>query len=452
MKKIVLMMVVGLSLPLMSQQPLMTDSLRMMLDAVSEQQYTSQLSLSLQEAQEYAVQQNRTLQNASIDAKRAHAQRWQTIAAMLPQLDGSIGKTVMYDDEFNEKKISLDPSQPPMSMSPWTYGLTASVGLNGQAIVGALLNNLAIKMQDITYQQSESDLRANVVESYVAVLVMEDVVALMDSSLANMEKLAEQTDRMAAVGAIESTQADQLRVRVNQLRNTAMQNKRSTVLAYNALRVLLNVDAQTELVLTNQLHDVISPESALSVLFEGFDIHNNFNYQLLEKNVDLAKLNLHMAGWAYGPTVSAYYQYSYRDYGKDGGFTMMNSPHTVGFTLTMPLWSSGVRAAGVHDKRLALQQAKNTFSEMTENLNIQYQQLRYNLTNAYETYATENENISVAKRVFQNVSNKYNWGAASAIELTNASNDLITAQSSYVQAVLELVNAEVELNKFLNNK
>jgi outer membrane protein TolC len=37
------------------------------------------------------------------------------------------------------------------------------------------------------------------------------------------------------------------------------------------------------------------------------------------------------------------------------------------------------------------------------------------------------------------------------MELTNASNDLINAQSSYVQAILSLVNAQVGLEKFLNN-
>ena len=45
------------------------------------------LSLSLQEAQSYALQQNRALKNASLAVQEAYAARWQTIAAMLPQVD-----------------------------------------------------------------------------------------------------------------------------------------------------------------------------------------------------------------------------------------------------------------------------------------------------------------------------------------------------------------------------
>ena len=89
--------------------------------------------------------------------------------------------------------------------------------------------------------------------------------------------------------------------------------------------------------------------------------------------------------------------------------------------------------------------------ETTDQLGIQYQQLRFNLSNAFETYTNERDNMNVTKRVFNNVTNKFQWGAASGLELTNASNDLISAQSTYVQAVLTLVNAQVELAKFLNN-
>ena len=59
--------------------------------------------------------------------------------------------------------------------------------------------------------------------------------------------------------------------------------------------------------------------------------------------------------------------------------------------------------------------------------------------------------MEVSKRVFASATNKYKYGASSNMELTNASNDLINVQSSYIQSILSLVNAQVELEKFLNN-
>ncbi len=426
------------------------DSTLLLLEQMMRPNYNSTLSLSLEDAMDYAIKQNRTLQNASLEVKKAHAQRWQTIAQLLPQADGTFGKSNMYDANWDEKKIQLNPLEPPMSMSPWSLGITVSEGINAQAIVGVLLNNIAIEMQDITYQKTELDLRGDVLVSYTSVLVLQDVSNLLDSSLTNMIALADQTKKMVEVGAAESTQYDQIAVKVNTLRNSVNASKRNLRLTEDALKVLLNVDGLTDLQLTNTLDEVLNLDKALGVLFENYDIRNNYDYQLLEKNVELAKENVIMAGMAYLPTVAAYYKYT-GQYGKNI-FTMMSSPHTVGFTLSMPIWSSGKRAAAVNEKQVALKEAENTLSQTKDNLDIQYHNLRYTLVNNYETYLNVKDNTEVTQRVMKNIANKYQWGAASALEVTTASNDLITAQSSYVNAVMSLVQSAVELEKFLNNK
>ena len=402
------------------------------------------LNLSLAEAQDYAVETNRSLKNASLAVQKAYAQRWQTIASMLPSADLSWGYTSMmgYKMNFSGMPIEMPDNG--------TLGVTAAVGINGQAIVGALLNNVAIDMQKLNLQQSEDNLRANIKTSYASVLVLQNVVTLLESSLANIERMAEMTQRSVDVGAAEQTTADLIKVRVNTLKNNINANLRSTQLALNALKVLLDVPAETELVLTSTLEDFLSAEAVLALLGNDFILENNLNYQLLEKNVELAKKNVHMAGWAYGPTVALAYQYSQKDYfGEKEGFNM-TPPNAVSLNISMPLWSSGKRAAGVVEKKIALEEARNTFAETANNLGIQNEQLRYNLQNGYETYMNEKDNMAVTQRVFESTTNKFNQGAASNLDLVNASNDLITAQSSYVQAVLTLVNAQVELEKFLN--
>lgn len=444
----------------------------------------SELKLSLTEAQDYAVQANRTLRNANLAVQEAYAKRWQTIAQMLPQVDMSWQYNKLYNADGSPYQFSfgsdttstsyllnkamtadlvergkIDPSilqqkessSQVYEMSDNTFSISASIGINGQAIVGVVLNNIAIDMQKISKEQSEDNLRANVKTSYASVLVLQDVVALLDSSLQNVEKLAVMTQRSVDVGAAEQTSADQIMVRVNTLRNNINSNKRSMQLAIASLKVLLDVPVETELTLTSTLDDMLSAEAVLNLLGQDFSIANNLNYQTLQKNVELAKANVHMAGWAYGPTVGLAYNYTKQGRMDGAPFFSMNPPHTIAVSVSMPLWSSGKRAAGVVEKKIALEEARNTLAETTDNLGIQDQQLRYTLQNAFESYLTEKENLDVTQRVFQSTTNKYNYGASSNLELVNASNDVISAQSTYVQAVLTLVNAEVELQKFLNN-
>ena len=405
------------------------------------------LSLSLKEAQDYAVKQNRTLKNASLAVQEAYAQRWQTIASMLPSADASYAYSdyLGYNATMSMMGQDININMPNVG----AFTVTAAVGINGQAIVGALLNNVAIDMKKIALEKSENELRSSITSSYVSVLALRSISNLLDSSLNNIENLERMTQDAVNVGTAEQTAADQIHVRVNTLKNSINVQKRNIELATNSLKVLLDVPVETEVVLTESIDEVLSPEKVLNLLSQNFAVENNLNYQLLAKQVELAKRNVHMAGWAYGPTLALAYNYTNQQYYGEGGMRM-TPPNVIQVSVKMPLWSSGKRAAGVVEKKIALEEAKNTLSETTDNLAIQYRQLCFDLTNAYETYMNEKENIEVTQRVFRSTTEKYKWGAASNLELTNASNDLINAQSTYVQAMLSLVNAQAELEEFLN--
>ena len=405
------------------------------------------MNLSLKDAQEYAVQQNRTLKNASLAVQEAYAQRWQTIAAMLPQVDGSYSYSnyLGYSATLSMGGLDAKINMPNVG----ALGITATVGINGQGIVGALLNNVAIKMKKIALEKSENELRSSVMSAYVSVLALQSITGLLDSSLVNIQDLEQMTQNAVTVGAAEQTSADQIRVRVNTLKNNINAQKRNVELATNSLKVLLDVPVETELVLTENMDEVLSPARVLDLLSQNFAIENNLNYQLLQQQVELAKRNVQMAGWAYGPTVALAYNYQNQKYYGEGGMRM-TPPNVVQVTVKMPLWSSGKRAAGLVEKKIALEEAKNTLSETSDNLEIQYRQLCFDLTNAYETYMNEKDNIEVTRRVFASATNKFKYGASSNMELTNASNDLINAQSTYVQAMLSLINAQAELEEFLN--
>ena len=405
------------------------------------------LSLSLSEAQDYAVKQNRTLKNASLAVQEAYAQRWQTIAAMLPQADGSYSYSNYcgYTAEMTMMGNKININMPNVG----ALGVTASIGINGQGIVGALLNNIAIDMKKIALEKSEDELRSSIMSSYVSVLALQSITNLLDSSLNNIQNLERITQNAVNAGAAEQTAADQIRVRVNTLKNNINTQKRNIELATNSLKVRLDVPVETELTLTDNIDHILSPERVLTLLATDFDIRNNLSYQQVAKSAELAKRNVHMASWAYGPTLALAYNYQNQKYYGEGGMRM-TPPNVVQVSVKMPLWSSGKRAAGVIEKKIAYEEAKNTLSEMTDNLAIQYRQLCFNLTNAYETYINEKDNIEVSQRVFNSATEKFKWGAASNLELTNASNDLINAQSTYVNAMLTLINAQADLEEFLN--
>ncbi len=128
----------------------------------------------------------------------------------------------------------------------------------------------------------------------------------------------------------------------------------------------------------------------------------------------------------------------------------MTPPNAVSISLSVPIFSSGRNFTGVKEAKLAYKKQLNTLADTKDGLNIQHSQLKYNLSSAYESFDTQKKNVEVSQRVFTNISNKYEHGLASSLDVTNSGTNLIAAQSSYVQALLELVNAQIALEELLN--
>ena len=438
------------------------------------------LRLSLSEAQQYAAEHNASMQNADLDVKKAELSRWKTLSTMLPQVKagfdyqnmcgytmnfGSRGgsMTSMFPDSITIGGVTMPISIPSsgtesssaestgIAMNPsGTFSITASVALTGAQIVGTMLQDIAMQMTDISRQMTEQQTRSNVKNVYVSILVMEQTVGLLDSSLANLESLAATSQAAVNVGAAEQVDADKLQVQVASMKSSINSTRRSLQALRNSMLLQLGADVSAELELTTPVDEILSVTGAAQLLSRGFDITKNYNYQLLEQNEQVAKRNVTMAYMDLTPTLSAYYQYSAKTYfGKDEGFNM-TPPNMVGASVSLPLFTSGTRTANIKSAKIDLQEAVNSRRQAEDGLRVQYNQLSYDLASALENYDIQSRNLDVTRRVFDNITEKYNYGRASSLEVTNASTDIISAQSNYIQAVMNVVSAQLALENLLN--
>jgi outer membrane protein TolC len=234
------------------------------------------------------------------------------------------------------------------------------------------------------------------------------------------------------------------------METTISSTKRSLEMLYNSLRLQMGTGASVEITLTQTVEDLLNIEGALQLLKADFILDNNFNYQLVKQSSDLSKKQIALNDWSYGPTVSAFYQYTKKSYfGKDEGFNM-TPPNLVGASISIPIFSSGGKYAKVREAKISHEEKLNTLADTKEALTIQHSQLRYNLTSAFESYETQKKNIAVNQRILENISKKYEQGMASSLEVTTTGTNLIAAQNGYVQALMEVVTAQIALEKLLN--
>lgn len=404
----------------------------------------SSLVVSLDEAKQYAVEHNRTVQNAGLSVKQAEAARWQAIASMLPQVSGSLDYTNMcgYEMKMAGMPIPMNPTG--------TLGIQASMTISGQQIVGSLISDLAKDMQDVAKAKTIQAIEANVTNVYVNILATQETVELLRKNMVNLETLYKMTENAVKVGSAEQIDADQLSVQVASMESAINNTDRAIEVLKSTLQLLLGVDASTEVVLSNKLDDILNVDEAMKLLSSELVLEDNYDYALSKQQAELAKKQVTLKAMEYVPSVTGFYQYSAKTYFGEAEGMNMTPPNTVGVTLSVPIWSSGVRAAGVTEKKLAYQAAQNTLADTEDQLRVSDRQYRYDLVSAYDNYQIQKRNIEVTQRVFDNMSKKFEYGYASSLDVTNTSTNLITAQQNYIQALTSMVNAHINLKNLLN--
>lgn len=401
------------------------------------------LNLSFDDAVNMAIERNRTLQNASLDVKKAEAAKWEAIASMLPQVSGSLSysSNLNYAMELMGQKITMPSSG--------QLGIQAAIAVSAAQIISTQIGKISVDMANISREQSEQEITNQVRILYYSALVSGQTQELLTKNLESLQKLYEYSQNAVNVGAAEQVDADQIMVQVATMETTLSSSKRSMEMVYNSMRLFLNIDVDQEIVLTQKIEDLLSIQNAMALIEEDLVLENNYAYQLVNQSAKLTKKQVDLAGWAYAPSLSAFYQYTGKKNFGEAKFNM-TVPHTLGLTLSVPIFSSGQRYKALQGAKIAHEKQMNTLADTEMSLKIQHRQLKYNLTSALERLQTQQKNVEVTQRVFDNISLKYEHGYSSSMDVTTAGTNLIGAQSSYVQALLEFVNAQIELEKLLN--
>ena len=404
------------------------------------------ISFTLAEAQQYAIDHNRTLANASIDIQKVQASRWQTIAGMLPQVTAATSYS-------NMMGYKMDIGQMQISMPPYaTFNVSSSIALSGAQIVSLQVSDISRKMADINLHKTEQDIAEQVETLYFSALVIDETIGLLEKNMVSMLKLLRITQNSVDVGVAEQTDADQLKLQAASLENTINTTRSSLEMLYNTLRVQLCLEDDVEIVLTESIDDLLNVQRAAALLDEEFDIDRNYDYQLLKQNTELARKQIALTGWSNGPTFSVYHQYNGRHNFSNEPTMNMTPPNMIGAQLNIPIFTSGKMTAAMKDARLAYKKQLNQLEDSELALRVQHRQLVYDLHNALAKYDIQKQSVAVAQRVFDNVALKYEHGVSSSMDVTNSGTNLVTAQSNYVQALLDIVNAQLALEKLLNNR
>jgi outer membrane protein len=416
------------------------------------QEAPASLSLTVDQAVEYALDKNKSVASAKYDLLASEKAKWEAIAAGLPTIDGSA--SISNNLAIMTRIIDFGGVPTPIKFGTQydaSYGASASALIfNAPWFVGIQSAKLAstLASQGLTLTRIETE--ESVINAYYLILTLQETIKVIDQNLGNLSSVLTSTEAMYSVGMAEATDVDQMRSNVSMLKNTRSSMERNMELNYNMLRFLLGVERGTAITLTDNLDNIMAGINVDALISEEFSLESNINYQLTESQLKMSELSLKGAKATTLPTLATSIYYNRNGMGEQLGELEYFPYSAVGLQLQVPIFGSGSRYTKIKKAQINYEKALNTKSMVSDQLLLQEKQLKFNLLNAYEQFRTQKDNVEIAGRVLASFQNKYNVGMASSLDLTQANDNYLSAQSNYLNAIMNLLQTKVSFDKLMN--
>jgi outer membrane protein TolC len=456
---------------------LFTACLFFAIQTMAQEKQAETISLSLKQAQEYAVKNNANSRNSALDMEIAKKKIWETTAMGLPQINAQAN----YQHLFKVPELSLGgstylatnlPDGTPITSDDinnqnvymgFTPGAPIALGVknnttlditvsqlvfSGEYIVALQATKIFYTMTDQNRQKVEIDLRESVANIYASALLVENNRDVMQKSLENSEKTLSDMKQMLEQGLVENTDVDQIEFVTLTLKNGVGNLNRELEYTLLLLKFTLGMPFTDNLILTDKLESIAESIKLESLLATQFNINNNLDYQIALNAESISNLNLKREKSKYLPDLMAVYRHSAKVNTPEFDF----APKDVfQISMNIPIFSSGMRNSRVAQSRMELQKTVNMKDNLSNALQLSYVNAQNKLTQAYENYLNDQKNIELTKRIYDKTLVKFDEGIATSRQITDDLNQYLNAQRNLYVSIFGLFTAKNTLDKLNNN-
>jgi outer membrane protein TolC len=419
-------------------------------------------TLSLQEAIDYALENNRTAKNAQRDIQAAKQQKRETIASGLPQLSATIDY-----NHWLKQQVSLIPAEffggNPGEFTEVAFGtkqtMNATATLNqkifdGSYLVGLQSAKVFLEISKNAKEKTDLEVRKAVIDAYGNVLLSEESIKILERNITVLDKNLYETTKIYENGLGEEESVEQLQITLSGIKSNLANTKRLKNLAYKMLNITLGIDLDANIQLTDNLNSLTSQNIVISLLDADENIEQTIDYKIAENDKVSKELLLKLEKSKAIPTLDAFLNGGYS--GNNENFRFLKNSQEwfgsslLGVSMKIPIFSSGMRSAATQRAKINLEKAEDDLTETEQKLKLQIANAKSEYKFAIEDYQNKEDNLGLAERIEQKNQTKFFEGISSSFDLRQAQTQLYTTQQELLQAMLDVINKKAALETVLN--
>ena len=443
MKKLLLILIIGLYIPIINAQT---------------------NAFTLDAAVSYALENNSASKNASNDLEIAKAKKWETIATGLPQINAFLEYT-----NNIKKPVSLVPAEffggSPGEFSEISFGTKQTFDgsatlrqllFSGSYTVGLMSIKLYLEIADTAKIKTDLEVKRNVISAYGNVLVSEERVKFLTENLKNVKRNLEEIQKIYENGLTELENVEQLTITHSSLKNSLEYATKLGKTSRNILKMIMGIPLNEKIVLLEGLHELTLKKINLNAINQPVSLDQNIDYQIAVNAKRSQEALFKYEKSQSLPTLSAFIKKTYMGYNESFDFLDSDqkwyASSLAGVTMSIPIFTSFKRSAKSQQAKIEVEKAKVDLKQTEQKILVEVENAQTNYQFAINQYYNTINNLELAKKIEKKNEIKFYEGLASSFDLRQAQNQLYTIQNELLQSMSEVINRKTNLEIILNEK
>ncbi|HRP88754.1 MAG TPA: TolC family protein [Edaphocola sp.] len=415
----------------------------------------AQNQFSLKETIAFGLKNNRTTSIYKNNVLTAKQRAIQSGSAFLPNVNLNAG----LDDNLKLPVTVIPegafaPGSPEQRVSFGSKFSSSQVVQLDQTIFDiAAFTGLKARQPNIDYAEyqemgNNENIVYNIAIAYYKIIVAQKQLDLLQDNKSRMEKIYSVTLLRANQGVAKKVDVKQVNVNIANIDAQISIINNSLELAKNTLKFNMGYPLNEPIILTDTGR-WLNPEGVnLKENFE-FDYRNTSDYKINSTQITLLDVNRKNIYDSRYPTLGFYARYGLNGIGQKLGdaYDKMYDFSTIGLKFSWNIFGGFRKQSSYKIANYDYENAKHNIHLKEDQFRLMFQNAGLAFNRAERTISINNQNMELAREVYDNVSLQTKEGLASLTDLLNAENAYQQAQSNYIQSLLDYYLAEIEVRK-----
>ncbi len=403
--------------------------------------------LSLNDAVNYGVKNHPDMQNKILGETYAKAQLNETRSFGIPQVSANL----QFVDNIQKQVFVFPVNGTPTPIRVGnTFVSTGTIqatwlAFDATYFLGLKAAAAFTELAKIQTNLTKREVIINVTKSYHLVLITKENIGLLSQNIKTLESILFQTEGYYKNGFAEKIDVDRLKLALSNL-NTQLDALSDQVqITEKLLKFNMGMPIDTDIELTDNL------ESLYGLQIENNDLKadakQRLEYQLLSNQLTLARLDKKQFEVGKYPNIVMFGNYQQNNFGDKLDYSTWYGNSFWGLKVGIPIFSGFNNKAQIVKRNVIIEQTLTGIKMFENAVNLEASMALTKYQRSLKAIEIQKQNLSLANEILSTTNAKLKEGVGSNLEIANAQQELKTSHTNYLNAIFDLLNAQIEIKK-----